>query len=62
MSNRPKRESMSLEEATVSDMWETPPLWKCSNGRACARSKTSTTSAQSSSQESPGQHSCNRLP
>ena len=22
MSNRPKRESMSLEEATVSDMWE----------------------------------------
>ncbi|RPJ20870.1 MAG: filamentous hemagglutinin N-terminal domain-containing protein, partial [Planctomycetaceae bacterium] len=31
---RPKREPLSIEEATVSNIWEIPPLWKCSNGRA----------------------------
>jgi hypothetical protein len=49
MSNdRPKRDTLAIEEVTVSNMWEIAALWKCSNGRASARSKTSTTSSPSS--------------
>jgi hypothetical protein len=32
---------VSLEEATVSNIWEIARLWKCWSGKASARSKTS---------------------
>jgi hypothetical protein len=60
--DRSKRNSMSLEEATVSAMWEIAAIVEVLERKGLSRSKTSTTSSQSSSRESPHQHSCNRLP
>jgi hypothetical protein len=45
---RELRDSMSIEEATVSTCGRSRPLWKCWSGRACVRSKSSTTSSPSS--------------
>ena len=38
------RARMSIEEATVSTIWEIVGLWRHCNARASARTKTSTTS------------------
>ena len=45
--DRPKRDTIAIEEVTVSNMWEIAALWKCSNGRASARNKISITSSPS---------------
>ena len=51
--DRPKRDTMSLEEATVSNMWEIAAIVEVPNERDSARTKTSTTSSPNSAAESP---------
>ena len=44
---RPKRESMSIEEATISNMWEMAALVEVFERKELCTSKTSTTSSLS---------------
>lgn len=46
--HRPKRETMSIEEATISNSGRCSLSWKCSNKRDCVARKTSTISSPSS--------------
>lgn len=50
--DRPKRQTMSIEEATISNMWEIAAI-HCR--RACAPNKTSTTSLPSCASRIPAQ-------
>jgi hypothetical protein len=45
--DRPTRESMSSEEATVSNIWEIEGIVKVLEGKGLCTSKTSTTSSLS---------------